>query len=182
MSLKSTLNFKLLLRPPELKKIWNDWSSINFHYSGPRKAQLVGPEFKIQVTRGVQNIQNYAGTPCMVVREISLTSNSLSQIVSKQTTNRPQNCPQRTTTDSNGPSGPQRTPTDPKGPQRTPNVGFNIKSLKEFIKCIPSILFTAQMQGMLGLWFRISVYQFARFLYVFFLVASKTSMQAWAWW
>ena len=36
----------------------------NFHYSGPQKAQLVDAEFKIQVTQGVQNIQNYVGTPC----------------------------------------------------------------------------------------------------------------------
>ena len=77
----------------------------------------------------------------------------------------------------------QRTPMDPNGSQRTPaDPNPSMVSLKVFIKCIPSILFTAQMQGMLGLWFRISVYQFARFLYVFFLVASKTSMQAWAWW
>ena len=58
---------------------------------------------------------------------------------------------QRIPTDPADPSGPQQTPKDPNGPQRTPNVGFDIKSLKEFIKCIPSILFTAQMQGMLGL-------------------------------
>jgi hypothetical protein len=36
----------------------------NFHYSGPQKAQLVDPEFKIQVTQGVQNIQVCVRTPC----------------------------------------------------------------------------------------------------------------------
>ena len=36
----------------------------NFHYSEPQKAQLVDPEFKIQVTRGVQNIQVCIRTPC----------------------------------------------------------------------------------------------------------------------
>ena len=51
----------------EVKKLQNDWSSINFHYSGPQKAQLVDPEFKIQVTQGVQNIQTRAGTPCTKV-------------------------------------------------------------------------------------------------------------------
>ena len=40
--------------------------SINFHYSGPQKAQLVDPEFKIQVTREVQNIQTRVGTPCNI--------------------------------------------------------------------------------------------------------------------
>ena len=39
----------------------------NFHYSGPQKAQLVDPEFKIQVTRRVQNIQTRVRTPCMHV-------------------------------------------------------------------------------------------------------------------
>ena len=35
----------------------------NFHYSGLQKAQLVDPKFKIQVTRGVQNIQTESGHP-----------------------------------------------------------------------------------------------------------------------
>jgi hypothetical protein len=36
----------------------------NFHYSGPQKNHLVYPEFKIQVTRRVQNIQVCVRTPC----------------------------------------------------------------------------------------------------------------------
>jgi hypothetical protein len=49
----------------EVKRFQNDWSSINFHNSGPQKAQLVDPEFKIQVTWGVQNIQTRVRTPCI---------------------------------------------------------------------------------------------------------------------
>ena len=41
-----------------------DLSSIKFHYSGPQKPQLVDPEFKIQVTQEVQNIQTRVRTPC----------------------------------------------------------------------------------------------------------------------
>ena len=67
------------------KKIWNDWSRINFHYSGPRKAQLVDPEFKIQVTRGVQNIQTrVVGTPCITWQ--SLVGTWLSWIANKNRT------------------------------------------------------------------------------------------------
>ena len=47
------------------KKVSNGWSGINFHYSGPQKTQLVDPEFKIQVTRRVQNIQTRVRTPCI---------------------------------------------------------------------------------------------------------------------
>ena len=54
-----------LSRLHELKKIWNDWSIINFHYSEPQKAQLVDPEFKIQVTWGVKNIKTRVRTPCI---------------------------------------------------------------------------------------------------------------------
>ena len=45
-----------------LAKLKGDRS--NFHYSGPKKAQLVDPEFIIQVIRGVQNIQTCVRTPC----------------------------------------------------------------------------------------------------------------------
>ena len=41
----------------------------NFHYSGPQKAQLVDPEFKIQVTWGFQIIQTRVRTPfrCQII-------------------------------------------------------------------------------------------------------------------
>ena len=57
-----------LSRLREVRKFKNDWSSINFHYLGPQKAQLVDTKFKIQVTRGVQNIQTRVGTPCRLGR------------------------------------------------------------------------------------------------------------------
>ena len=44
----------------------------NFHYSGPQKAQLVNSEFKIQVTRRVQNIQTRVRTPCISLKNIFL--------------------------------------------------------------------------------------------------------------
>ena len=53
-----------LSRLRDVKKFQKDLSSLNFHYSGPKKTQLVDPELKIQVTQGVQNIQTRVGTPC----------------------------------------------------------------------------------------------------------------------
>ena len=39
----------------------------NFHYSGPQKAQLVDPEFKIQVTRGYIQIRVRTPYRCQII-------------------------------------------------------------------------------------------------------------------
>ena len=96
----------------------------------------------------------------MVVKETRIINFKFTFTFSNSLQTVHQQTPKLPPTDYNG-FGPQRTPTNPNGPQQTPkdpkrtpadpNPSIFLKPIKEFIKCIPSILFTAQMQGMLGL-------------------------------